>query len=235
VTLRYFDCRSRGQALRFALHDSGIQFEDERVPVAELAAWRNDAADPRVGGPFASLPVLQWDGHRVAQTLAIAGYLGERLGLASSRLEARSRDAMVGSVAHLDMQVPYSGLLWLAEDTPDAKLAGHAHALHENLAGRLVQLERLHEEEAAGPFFRGDDPGMGDFFAYESIDRARAVFGARFETTLSRSPRMGALFDAMSGRPGIAAARATLPDRVTASPSEPKLRERIPGLVAAAN
>ena len=41
--LRYFDCRSRGQALRFALADAGIEFEDERVPVTALAHFKRPA------------------------------------------------------------------------------------------------------------------------------------------------------------------------------------------------
>ena len=38
--LRYFDCRSRGQALRFALVDTEVDFEDARVPTNALADFQ---------------------------------------------------------------------------------------------------------------------------------------------------------------------------------------------------
>jgi glutathione S-transferase len=82
VVLRYFDCRSRGQALRFALVDGGVAFEDERIPVEELPAFRERVAtEPGHGGPFGSLPVLSWRGQEVAQTLAVASFLAAELDL----------------------------------------------------------------------------------------------------------------------------------------------------------
>ena len=38
--LRYFDCRSRGQALRFALDDAGTAYEDRRLATDRLDLFR---------------------------------------------------------------------------------------------------------------------------------------------------------------------------------------------------
>jgi glutathione S-transferase len=234
-TLRYFDCRSRGQALRFALEDAGVAFEDERIPLADLAGWRERKEDPEVGGPFASLPVLRWGDHVVAQTLAVAAYLSERLGHADrlSSAEARAFDAMVVSAAHLDMQAPYSGLLWLAADAPDEQLRAVARGLLDAVGAKLAQLERLHEGALLrGPFFGDAAPSMADFFVYESIDRARAVFGRAFAPHLAGAERMRALVAALEKRPRIAACLAArrVAERVTSSPSEPRVRDRVRAL-----
>jgi glutathione S-transferase len=202
-----------------------------RVPVAEIPAWRERAADPEEGGPFASLPVLDWNGHRVAQTLAIAGYLDAKLGHEARfpSLEACSFQRMVASAAHLDMQAVYSGLLWLPADAPDEQLRGVTRSLLRNLEKRLAQLERVHGEAAHGLFFAGEAPALADFFVYESIDRARSVFGIAFEGALAQCRHMGALAEAMDARPGIAS--CTAPEQVTGSPSELELRTRLPALI----
>ena len=235
-TLHYFSCRSRGQALRFVLWDAGVHFVDARVPVEAFPAWRQQAADPELGGPFASLPVLTWDGLVVAQTLAIAAYLSEKLGHTSRDpgLEARSLQWMVTSAAHLDTQVPYSGLLWLPADTPDERVAAHAQGLRDTLARRFTALERVFAERAEpGGCFAGEEPGVADWFVFESLDRARSVFGPAIDPALAACPGLSALGERLVKRPRIAAARSggDIPFAVTASPSESAIRERLPGLL----
>jgi glutathione S-transferase len=236
ITLRYFDCRSRGQGLRFALVDAGCDFDDVRIPTADLARFRRDAGRPELGGPFASLPVLVWDGHEVAQTLAIAGYLADKLGReTTSTAEERSRLAMITSAAHLDMQVPYSQLLWLPADCTDAKLSNVARDLLSQLTGKLGQLEALHRRRGVGgPFFGGAEPAVADCFVYESLSRGRDVFGTDFTLRLEQSPGLGALVSAMEARAAIAAhlGRGGVPYQVSASPSEPYLRQRLSALLA---
>ena len=224
--LRYFDCRSRGQAIRFALADAGQDFEDVRGPLPEVDAFRAQAHRPEVGGPFASLPVLEWDDVEVAQTLAIAGYLERRLGRAKAVDEELARLDMVTNAAHLDMQVPYSALLWMDGACPAERLAARAVALFDALGQRARQLEALLAERVA-PFFGGAAPAVADAFVYESLIRGGAVFGAPFAERMDEVPRLRALQSALEGRPGIVAATAQLPFQVTASPSEPAIRERL--------
>jgi glutathione S-transferase len=155
--LHYFDCRSRGQALRFAFEDSEVEFEDRRVPVEDLGAFRARACEADLGGPFGALPILEWGEARIAQTLAIATYLSDRLhGPASvtATAERRALLAMVTSAALLDMQVPYRRLLWTPADRTDGALAGVARGLLDYLGTKLLQLDRV-LEELAGPLFGG--------------------------------------------------------------------------------
>jgi glutathione S-transferase len=230
--LRYFDCRSRGQALRFALADAAPDFEDVRIPIAELAAFRRDAERPEIGGPFGSLPWLDWGGTRVAQTLAIAGFLARELDAEAGASSAeQAYRAMVTSAAHLDMQAPYSALLWLPAECPDERLLSGTRQLLRHLETKARQLESLLRER--GLCFAGASPGVADFFVYESLSRACDVFGSAFRRVLDGLPALHALFDAVEARPRVAAARAAMPVCVTASPSEPLLRERIRALLSA--
>jgi hypothetical protein len=235
VVLHYFECRSRGQALRFALVGSGVDFEDRRVPIEAVDVFREKARDAQLGGPFASLPVLDWDDYRVAQTLAVASYLSARLGFDDrfGSLEERARDQMIVSAAHLDMQAPYSRLLWCPADLPDAQLGDVAQRLLGALRLKLLQLEGLHAADSeVGAFFGGFQPSMADYFVYESIDRACAVFGSVFEELLAATPRMARLRHMLASDPELAAFAAAggIPRNVTASPSESAVRARLASL-----
>jgi glutathione S-transferase len=233
--LRYFDCRSRGQALRFALAGLGIEFEDERVAVEDLQTFRERAADVDFGGPFASLPLLDWNCDRIAQTLAIAGYLEDRIGAGSrpgaDTIRERAFLAMVTSAAHLDTQLPYSQLLWQSADLGEDALRDSAARLLAHLDRKLAQLESLLVQRDI-PLFGGSAPGLADYFVYESLSRGRAVFGAAFTRTLTSRPRLRALEAAIEGQPGIAdlLVRRDVPCAITASPSERALRARIAAL-----
>ena len=243
VRLHYFDCRSRGQALRFALVDAGVAFEDARTPIEELEAFRERAAaggpGPSSGeaetarsNPFGALPVLEWHGHVVAQTLAIATFLASELALdGDSGPRRRSILDMATQAAHLDMQVPYRELLWRRPDLPDAKLLAMAGILRDHLLTKTQQLEVLFAgARPRGPYFGGAAPAMADYFVYESLDRARAVFGAAFESELAKQPAMQGLWRALREQPRIAAYldAGGVPFNVTASPWETTHRARLP-------
>ncbi len=223
--LRYFDCRSRGQALRFALEDADLGFEDLRIPCAERASFRRDAGDPAVGGPFAQLPLLEWDGATLAQTLAIAGYLEDRL-RPEATAEQRAHRAMIASAAHLDMQALFSEVLWLDEDVSERKLATTARGLLDYLERKAGQLEALLGD---GPWFGGAEPAVCDFFVFESLSRARDVFDAAWTQRLGRHERLVDFERRLGDRPRIEAylGRGRVPFAVTCSPSEKRLRERL--------
>jgi len=141
------------------------------------AARRGD-----VGGPFGSLPLLEWGDYVIAQTLPVAGYLGHRLGHMRDRApEERFFLDMISSAAHLDMQAPYTQLLWLPADERCERIASVARSLFDALTRKLAQLDSL-LQRAPGemPFFGGAAPVMADYFVYESITRAVATFGAGF-------------------------------------------------------
>lgn len=228
IVLRYFDCRSRGQALRFALADAGVEFEDERVAIASIPDFR-----ARPEGPFGQLPILRWGDFELAQTLPIAGYLEDRLAPGPRSAEQRAFLAMISSAAHLDTQVIFSQLLWRPVDQSEEKLLDALRRLlHVFLAPKLEQLER----QLAGcgsAFFGGEAPSVADAFVYESLDRGRSVLGAPFVRLLDKTPRLAQLELALRERPRIAAlhGEGRVAEQVTGNPEEPVLRGRIDALL----
>src|SRR5579864_8894928 len=118
VLLRYFDCLGRAQPIRNALIDAGIAFEDRRVAISP--SWRT-LKEQAVGGPFGSLPVLEWGDDCVAQALPIAGYVARRLGQYDG-LDAMgiARLEMVTSAAYLDIIAELAMMLWVPTAVPEA-------------------------------------------------------------------------------------------------------------------
>jgi len=69
--LYYFDLKGRAEAIRLALHMGGIEFEDVRLD-------RDQFNQMKTQGQFAfgQLPVLEVDGRKMSQSMAILGWAG---------------------------------------------------------------------------------------------------------------------------------------------------------------
>ncbi|KAL1528554.1 hypothetical protein AB1Y20_009897 [Prymnesium parvum] len=84
VTLRYFDIRGRGEAIRMALHDQGVPFADESFSFDEWGKEKPDGLKARWTAEgklaFGQVPLLEIDGLELVQTQAILRYLGRKLG-----------------------------------------------------------------------------------------------------------------------------------------------------------
>ena len=135
IVLRYFDCLGRAQPLRNALVDAGVAFDDERITIGP--SWRT-VKEQAEGGPFGSLPVLEWGDDCVAQALPIAGYVARRLGqydgldaMAIAHLE------MVASAAYLDVIAELVMMLWVPSAVPDTeatvRFANHEARIHHKV------------------------------------------------------------------------------------------------------
>jgi glutathione S-transferase len=226
AVLRYFNIRGRGQALRDALTDAEVSFVDERIEVG--AAWRTMKEQP-AGGPFGSLPVLEWDDDVVAQALVIASYLSHRLGQYDGLSAGDvARLEMITSAAYLDVSAHTSQMLRpptpLTAENEEPYFTGY-----ESTA--LYKLERIERLVATReqPFLGGERPVVADFFVFEAIESMHLLFGGRFETWLRSHPRLAALRVSVAARPRIVAffAQGGRVDRLTASPHEDAVRERL--------
>lgn len=69
VKLYYFDIKGRAEPIRLALQIGGIQFEDIRLDQNQFQQMKSQF-------PFGQLPVLEVDGRRMSQTMAILGWAG---------------------------------------------------------------------------------------------------------------------------------------------------------------
>jgi glutathione S-transferase len=226
VLLRYFDCLGRAQPLRNALVDAGVTFEDQRIAIG--VSWRalKEQAD---GGPFGSLPVLEWGDDCVAQALPIAGYLARRLGhydgldaMGIARLE------MVASAAYLDVIAELAMMLWVSTTLSDAEAAARFSNHEARILHKVDRFDRM-LASSGDPFFGGQRPAVADFFVVEALDMTRAVIGERLDAALGRAPRLAEMRERLARRDAIAryVGDGKRPTRLTGSPNEAESLARI--------
>ncbi|KAF8363340.1 hypothetical protein PRIPAC_90263 [Pristionchus pacificus] len=97
--LTYFDLRGRGEPIRMMFAIAGVPFEDKRVQLQDWEAMAKSKATP-----FDALPMLEVDGVKFAQTLAILRYIARETGFAGpDNLTAAKADALADQYADFVM------------------------------------------------------------------------------------------------------------------------------------
>lgn len=90
--LTYFPVKGLGEPIRFLLSYAGISFEDERFD-------RDDWPKIKPTTPFGQVPVLDVDGKKIAQSVAISRYLAKKSDLAGKDdWEALEIDSIVDTI-----------------------------------------------------------------------------------------------------------------------------------------
>merc|ERR1712045_503681 len=95
VKLTYFNLRAKGEPSRLLLAYGGVKYEDYRVSFEDQREWK--VMKPTT--PYGSLPLLEWDGVVIAQSMAIARFIAKEVGLAGrNNLECAQVDEIVDAV-----------------------------------------------------------------------------------------------------------------------------------------
>ena len=100
VKLTYFNVRGRGEPARLLLAYGGIKYEDCRLTPAfqDPTEWLK----LKPNTPYGSLPLLEWDGTCIAQSMAVARFLAREVGLAGrDNMEAAQIDEIIDAVNDL--------------------------------------------------------------------------------------------------------------------------------------
>jgi glutathione S-transferase len=223
VVLRYFPVLGRVQALRHALTDSGVPFEDLRLPISEWAAHRED---PTFGGPYRALPTLSWGEATVAETLPIASFVSRRLGEYDGFDDAEiARREAVSSSCYVDVVTRLAEVIRADQTYPGADVG---LSLANVLARALPKLERIDAQIPVEGWLGGARPVVPDFFAGETLEVLRHVVGPERDARLAeRYPRLWALARRLAERPGLAEARAKRPTAFTARADEAAVLARL--------
>merc|ERR1712212_418150 len=72
IKFSYFDMEAKGELTRLLLHAGNFDFEDHRIPFEDWPGKHKSATT------FGQLPMLQWDGEELAQSMAIARFVARR-------------------------------------------------------------------------------------------------------------------------------------------------------------
>ncbi|CAH0725476.1 unnamed protein product, partial [Brenthis ino] len=132
----YFDCKALGEGARLLLAYGQEGFEDIRVTEKEWPSLK-----PTM--PFQTMPVLEVDGVKYSQSLAIVRYLGRKYGLSGKTLE---EDLLIDQNMYFfnDIRLAAYGVSLLPDEDLKAK---QKKDLHENyLPKALKKLNEIFNE-----------------------------------------------------------------------------------------
>ena len=177
--------------------DSGVEYEDERVPIS--MEWYNSIRDdPNRGGPLKTLPVLHWDSFMTPGTEAIALYLAHKLGyVADGSLESVTFSAALCASGHGDIIVPSFEFLYLAGSNPQKSVEDDFGHYFDKLRNRILPLENVLGKQQ---YFLGDKICAGDFFIYTACEMASQIFGDKL---LDGCSQLKSFLQRMSERPRL--------------------------------
>jgi glutathione S-transferase len=233
VTLRYFDCRGRGQFLRYYLKARDIAFSDERVPLsADFAAWATLRGDRAKTGPFQRLPVLEWDRQTVAETLVIAAFLHRANG-DQARLSEQDnlRHAMLVSGINSDLMTPLGTLLWADVVMPGVDLAAYTRRVLDRARQYLEIVDRTLSEWRWLEGLRERPLMVADCMLWEELDVAQLVFGEQLQ--LERHAALNQFYRECPHRAVFERLLAAQPCQVTGRPAEAQALDKLRGILAA--
>ncbi|KAH9509991.1 Glutathione S-transferase 7 [Bulinus truncatus] len=158
IKVLYFDARGRAEIIRLLLTAAGQSFEDVRFT---KETW--PAEKPKT--PFGQLPVIELDGKRYAQSVAIATYIAREFGLyGKTNLDGLQIDQVV----QLGMDF-WGAAVKVFYESDEKKKAELFKNLKEVEAPKiLAHFERLLKESGTG-YFVGNSLTLADFFVYDII------------------------------------------------------------------
>lgn len=192
---------SASYRLRIALNLAGIPFRS--VPV-DLVRKEHKTAEHLARNPQGLVPVLEIDGLRLTQSLAILDYLDRTRALAllpEDPAERARQQALAHAVA-VDVH-PVCNLQVVAYA---AEITGGREGVREDWMARfirpgLVAFEEMLSTWEQSPYCCGDTPGLADICLMPQIYNAR-----RWGVDISDLPRLLGVEAACADNPAFAAA-----------------------------
>ncbi len=155
--LTYFNGRGRAEVSRLIFAAAGQKFEDIRV---EHADWPAQKAHT----PLGQMPVLEFNGVKIPQSMAIARFLAKQFNLAGKdNLEQAKVDAVVDTIS--DLFAKFVAVRMEKDETKKAELS--KSLVTEEFPKHLHNLEvlgKLHGHD--GAFFVGRNLTWADLLFY---------------------------------------------------------------------
>ncbi|CAL1528870.1 unnamed protein product [Lymnaea stagnalis] len=158
LRLIYFDIRSRAEVSRLLLAAAGQEYEDVRISHEE---W----ADEKPKTPFGQVPVLEVNGKKYAQSVAIVTYLAREFGLyGQTNLDGLEIDQIVQ--LNQDFRNKAVTALREPDETRKAELLQNVKEVEG--PKYLGFLEKLLKESGTG-YFVGESLTLADISTYDNV------------------------------------------------------------------
>jgi glutathione S-transferase len=199
--LTYFDGRGRGEIVRLVLTAAGAPFEDHRIS-------REDFLKAKPTLPFGQVPIFEFEGVKLCQSLTIARYLARKYNLAGkTEVEQAQVDMILDCIEDALRPVP---VFFRFEQDPVKKAELKKKYIEEQLPEFLQKIEKLLESNNGGNgYFVGNELTWADLYLVRAQGSLELQVGV--PTALSSAPKLNALFNRVIALPKIAAYRAKLP------------------------
>ena len=204
VVLFDFWRSSASYRLRIALHLAGIDYTS--VPI-DLTTRVNRTPEHMARNPQGFVPVLDIDGLRLTQSLAILDYLDRTrdMGLLPEAPAARARaQALAHSIA-VDIHPVCNLQVALYATEISGKPEMRKQWMQRFIRPGMVAFEELLGGFEQSPFCCGDAPGLADICLMPQVYNAE-----RWEVDISDLPRTSGVIEACRAHPSFTAAH---PDR----------------------
>lgn len=167
---------SASYRVRIALHLAGLPF---RIETVDLLARDNRSPAHLARNPQGFVPVLDIDGVRLTQSLAILSYLDETrgLGLLPADPVLRARQTALAHAIAVDLH-PVCNLSVASHATGGTE-PGRTDWMRHFITPRMAAFEHMLAGFTQAPFCCGDAPGLADIVLMPQIYNARR-WGAEY-------------------------------------------------------
>ena len=183
VKLTYFNLAARAEPCRLLLAYGGIKYEDCRIPPPWDPATTWPAMKPNT--PFGQLPILNWDGEEICQSMACARFIAREVGLAGNNNMER---AMVDEIVDV-IQDLVNVWIKLYVTREEAGLENFAEVTLQTALGHLER--RL--ESRGGQYFVGNNLTWADLHVFMYMGDLDKEAYAKYPKLTSLYERVGAL------------------------------------------
>ncbi|XP_022316933.2 glutathione S-transferase-like [Crassostrea virginica] len=195
-TVHYFNVKGRGEIVRLILVAAGVDFEDNRVE-------REDWPKLKPTMPAGQMPVLEVDGKKYCQSIAIARYLAREFGLGgSTNVEQLQVDQVVDTISDFltEMYKP----VFEQDATRKAEMN---KKLNEETIPRVLGILQNFLEGNGGDYFVGSKTSLADIYFMDVVSR----LVEKDEKVLEKFPKLAANLQKTQALPKIEAYLAKRP------------------------
>ena len=187
VKITYFNLRGRAEPSRLLLAYGGIKYEDCRVTPAFQDPTEWQALKPKT--PYGSLPLLEWDGTCIAQSMAVARFIAREVGLAGKcNMESAQIDEIIDAINDM---VNAGARAFFSKD--EAQMKKHAT---ETIPAGLCNIEKRLE-------CRGGQFLVGNAFSWADLHLFDFCFNLPDKSCLDKYPKIKNLTERVACIPNI--------------------------------
>ncbi|GMT07376.1 hypothetical protein PENTCL1PPCAC_29550, partial [Pristionchus entomophagus] len=188
--LIYFPIRGRGEVARQLFYLAGVPFKDDRITISEWSSLKAKT-------PFGQLPVLEVDGHQLAQSFAIFRYLAQEFGFAGdSPLEALWVDVTADQHKEYENKIKPALRFQGSEEEKEQLMRNVAEPARDKY---FPLLEKIAEEHGSSGHFVGASLTWVDLLIAEHA----SILLKQFPGFLDRYPTVLAIVDAILSTPKL--------------------------------